>query len=311
MKLMGVEVQNFRSVEDSGAFTIDEHITCLVGKNEAGKTALLTALNRVNPVFATDAQFDRQKDYPRRYLADYEERHKGRDPRVVMTWWELEATEKERLTATLGPGVMTSDEVAVSRGYDNTAHWVVAYSEEAIVRNFINSSQLHDEEKAHIGVVKTIAELKEKAASIPEASPRQAALIAKIDDDAPDASALKAVTKLLELPHFLLFSQYQRMQGQVSLEQIQQKKVANTLSGDDQVFIALCEMASVTIDQVAAIKEFESLVARFEGASNKISTEIFGTGVRTNFLRCSFALTRLNLVIQHLTTAVISFAPVS
>jgi AAA15 family ATPase/GTPase len=39
MKLIKVRVQNYRSVEDSGEFEIGD-LTCLVGKNEAGKTAL-------------------------------------------------------------------------------------------------------------------------------------------------------------------------------------------------------------------------------------------------------------------------------
>ena len=38
MKLVKARVQNYRSVEDSGEFEVGE-MTCLVGKNEAGKTA--------------------------------------------------------------------------------------------------------------------------------------------------------------------------------------------------------------------------------------------------------------------------------
>jgi predicted ATP-dependent endonuclease of OLD family len=259
-------------------------------ENESGKTTLLTALYRLNPIFEVDSKFDRQKDYPRRYLADYEERHKGKDPKIVTTWWELEPADKEKVTKAVGPGALTGDEIEVSKGYDNVTRWNVGINEEAIVRHFIDGSGLHDEEKTHVGVVKTIAALKTKVAAIPEASPRRDELIKKIDATAPDASAWKAVTRLLELPKFLFFSQYQRMQGQVSLEQIQQKKVDNTLDGNDQVFIALCEMASVTIEQVVGIKEFEGLVSRFEGASNKISAEIFRYWSQNKFLKVQFRL---------------------
>ncbi|MEO8992659.1 MAG: AAA family ATPase, partial [Nitrosospira sp.] len=61
MKLMRARIQNFRSIEDSGEFSLDEHITCLVGKNESGKTTLLTALYRLNPIFR-DAGFQWQID---------------------------------------------------------------------------------------------------------------------------------------------------------------------------------------------------------------------------------------------------------
>jgi AAA ATPase domain len=43
MKLINVHVTNFKSVEDSEEFSVDQ-VTCLVGKNEAGKSAILLAL---------------------------------------------------------------------------------------------------------------------------------------------------------------------------------------------------------------------------------------------------------------------------
>lgn len=43
MKLKSAHVTNFRSILDSGQVDI-EASTCLVGKNEAGKTAFLKAL---------------------------------------------------------------------------------------------------------------------------------------------------------------------------------------------------------------------------------------------------------------------------
>jgi len=48
MKLTKVRVQNYRSVEDSEEFEIGD-LTCLVGKNEAGKTALLSAMRGLKP----------------------------------------------------------------------------------------------------------------------------------------------------------------------------------------------------------------------------------------------------------------------
>ena len=47
--------------------------TCLVGKNEAGKTALLKALYRLNPIVETEGRFDVTDDYPRRAVTDYQD----------------------------------------------------------------------------------------------------------------------------------------------------------------------------------------------------------------------------------------------
>lgn len=57
MKLDSFKVTNFRSVEDSGDVTLGD-IICLVGKNEAGKTALLHALAGLNPHPSTPIAYD-------------------------------------------------------------------------------------------------------------------------------------------------------------------------------------------------------------------------------------------------------------
>jgi ABC-type branched-subunit amino acid transport system ATPase component len=67
MKLQKARITNFRSVEDSGEFTVGQ-VLCLVGKNEAGKTALEQAIAGLNPHPSTPIQYDKERDYPRRWL---------------------------------------------------------------------------------------------------------------------------------------------------------------------------------------------------------------------------------------------------
>ena len=49
MRLKQIQVTTFRNVLDSGEVEIQDDITCLVGKNESGKTAVLQALALLNP----------------------------------------------------------------------------------------------------------------------------------------------------------------------------------------------------------------------------------------------------------------------
>jgi predicted ATP-dependent endonuclease of OLD family len=105
MKLRTVRVQNFRSVEDSGEFSV-EHQTCLVGKNEAGKTAILQALAGLNPHPATPFAYDIERDYPKRFLARYRERHPDSDAIVATTTWAIEDNESALIEAELGEGVL-------------------------------------------------------------------------------------------------------------------------------------------------------------------------------------------------------------
>ena len=55
MKLRTIRIREFKSVWDSGPFDVDR-VACLVGKNEAGKTAILQALYRLNPIVESDGR---------------------------------------------------------------------------------------------------------------------------------------------------------------------------------------------------------------------------------------------------------------
>ena len=72
MRLTKVQITNFRSVQDSLEFDIDD-VTCLVGKNESGKTALLRALHKLNPVEELNGnrEFNVDDEFPRSNLIQY------------------------------------------------------------------------------------------------------------------------------------------------------------------------------------------------------------------------------------------------
>ena len=74
MRLTRARVQNYRSIRDTGWFDVEEAKTILVGPNEAGKTALLEALQQINAPDGT-RQFEPLRDYPRKlYNEDIQSR---------------------------------------------------------------------------------------------------------------------------------------------------------------------------------------------------------------------------------------------
>lgn len=64
MRLIKARVQNYRSIIDTGEFEIEKLKTILVGPNEAGKTAILQALQQLNPP-KNVPEFKALRDYPR------------------------------------------------------------------------------------------------------------------------------------------------------------------------------------------------------------------------------------------------------
>ena len=64
MRLSKARVRKYRSIHDTELFDIEWEKTILVGPNEAGKTALLEALQKLNSPEGIRG-FDPLRDYPR------------------------------------------------------------------------------------------------------------------------------------------------------------------------------------------------------------------------------------------------------
>ena len=82
MKLKRAQIENFRSASRTPRDSRSTRRSRVsLGRTSPGRR-LLTALYRLSPIFETDPKFDHQKDYPRRFLSDYAERHGG-EPRSL------------------------------------------------------------------------------------------------------------------------------------------------------------------------------------------------------------------------------------
>ncbi|MFK3722351.1 AAA family ATPase [Pseudomonas monteilii] len=96
MRLSKVRVQNYRSIIDTGEFEVERLKTILVGPNEAGKSAILQAIQQINAPEGTK-KFDALRDYPR---ALYSQITRGEvdaeDVEVVTAIFELEQTDLDR-----------------------------------------------------------------------------------------------------------------------------------------------------------------------------------------------------------------------
>ena len=111
MKLRTFRVCDFRSVRDSGEVRVEDGQTCLVGKNESGKTALLQALYRTNPVVDSHGRFDPVSEFPKDDAADYivgVEDGVGEDALVVECTYELGDEDAAKIADSVGAKALLS-----------------------------------------------------------------------------------------------------------------------------------------------------------------------------------------------------------
>lgn len=101
MRLAKARVRNYRGIIDTGWFDVEKNKTIMVGPNEAGKSAILQALQQVSPP-PDVPKFDPLRDYPR---SRYNDITTGRvDPKtvpVVTVEFELEAADRAEIPATM------------------------------------------------------------------------------------------------------------------------------------------------------------------------------------------------------------------
>ena len=252
MKLLRVRVTDYKSIDDSGWVAIDD-VTCLVGKNESGKTAFLHALKRLSPLAGVNADFD-LKDYPRKGYVRYKRSHKIRPAVVVRAELELSEGEMGEIESAFGAGILGSPKVIVSKDYKNRRSWEIE------IREGRSSSQT-------------------PLGSLP------ATLNTEIRGE--------IISGYLErfLPRFVYFDDYSAMRGRISIQELRRRRDANGhLEDADRAFLSVLAMAGVELEDLENETNYENLKAELESASIGISDEVFEFWRQNRQLRVEFDL---------------------
>src|SRR4029450_4712170 len=95
-------VRKFRSIENSGTVRFEPDVTCLVGKNESGKTAFLEALHQANPLAGPGRGFAALRGYP---------------PPPPAAPFQPADADLEAVAQALGPDALVAKELPVERDY--------------------------------------------------------------------------------------------------------------------------------------------------------------------------------------------------
>lgn len=277
MKLIEAHVTNYRNIIDAGPVVIGQ-TTCLVGKNEAGKTAFLKALEGLRSTDTAFSEYGKVTNYPRRYLADYDQNHADGDAQVIRTVWRLEAADIKILAAEFGADSITGDTVIVTKGYDGSSStWIVPLNNGKALEHLIQKHKLTTEEKVVLGAATTTEKAAEALASLSTKTSAQQELLTEIEKFRKKSSLCRAIDLINpRMPKFMYFSHYDRMCGELSINKLDtDRQNGIVMSSGDRVFLDFLEYAGTTLDDLVKTTQFEELNAKCEAAANRITDQIF------------------------------------
>lgn len=294
MKLTKVRITNFQSILDSNEFEIGD-VTCLVGKNESGKTALLKALYRLNPVNEEGGLFDVTDDYPRGKLYDYEEKIGSGDEEpseVVRATYALEAEDLHAVKEVFGPECLKDKEpvVTLERGYSNELIFDdLSVNTETTLRYLVETSDLPSTVLAKLLESKTVEEKIEALAGSEqtEASHKLSPILQSISDYGVPYTVFDQILSD-RIPKFLYFDEYYQIKGQENLDNLRDRRTNNTLEDSDRPLLGLIDSARLDLDQILNPIRTESLLARLAAAGNSLTQTILTYWSQNQHLRLEF-----------------------
>lgn len=274
MRLLDAHVTHYRSVEDSDPFEVEEDVTCLVGKNESGKTAVLQALFKLNPIDKA-ATFDEVIDFPSR-LTRQRRQTEGSIASVKATF-ELSGEELATIEGELGEGAVEPT-FTVTHGYRFPRPTIgVTVHEDKAVAHLTKDLELPQAIKRKVTGAQSVVNLLEELRAIEEAPSAVTDLLTNIEAWPGKNLSLHVTGKYLRpwLPKFVYFDDYSNMPGKVSIPDLIRKRDNEAMTRGERALLALLSVVGVQLEDFQSVDKHERLIRETENAANSISDEVF------------------------------------
>ncbi len=289
MRIVSTQVTNFKSIADSGVVTIDPNVTVFVGQNEAGKSAFLQALYKSRPADNSGAQYSKEMDYPRAFLNDYEERHPDSPAVAVNIVYEIDASEIDAVNAEIGARVLRNSRFSVSHTFDNSVVISLGGEEKVFAEHILNTLGMSEEIITKCQGVDSVRGIINKLNDTSPRSPEEEAFLGRLNTrfgkmgkswSGADHEIWKKHLEPL-LPRFVYFDDYRLLPGRMNLASLKSRVQQHAqgekaaLKGEDHAVLGLLRMAKVDLDELLASTTYESIVAKLEAFSNKVTDRVF------------------------------------
>ena len=295
MRLKSFHVRMFRNVIDSGVIEVTDN-TCLVGKNEAGKSALIGALHRLNP--AKPVPLDLLDEYPRWLKKEHEISGEIQNAVPITATFELEPEEVQTLENSYGQGVLKNPQIVAKRKYTGDMQIEIPIDYAAFIKLFLTqhvSEALKPHLKQPTNSEQLIAQLDAISKQVSDGNePTPEAQAAK-QARAELAKILKgpgtlkdALTKELTalVPKTFFFSQYSQLRGRYNLTEV--LPALATSSADEEIqaaadFLRLARIAPSNLENW----DFEASNAELEAISSLLTQRVKANWKQNQHLKLS------------------------
>ena len=292
MKLISARVTNFRSIDDSGEVEIDESVTCLVGKNESGKTAFMKALYNLSPVNEEKGKFIIE-DYPIKGYQKYKLLHEKTPAIVVRAVFELEDEDVSEVESELGKGVFASKQIVVTKNYKNVRNVEVNLNEATAINNILASVPLNDTVREQIAGISAFLDFVDAVGKLestePTIKPLREVLKDKYANDLKLFITNNYIYKLL--PRFVYFDDYYSMDSDLPIQYLKERREKENgkhLTNSERTALSLLDLAGTKLEDFQNPKNYERLKRDLEAASITITDEFFEFWTQNKLLDVEF-----------------------
>lgn len=235
------------------------------------------ALAALNPHPSTPASLNKERDYPRRHLTAYDQRHGGKAATAIQTTWELSAEDVLTIEDDLCKGILSSASVQISRAYGQELLIEPSMDFKVGLEWLYNSFELSEADRTRVAKADTSTSL---GALIDGLDDRSDALT-KLRDYLTSIGSFSAVARARikeMLPRFMYFSAYDTMAGAIQIEQTLQLRNNGQLQQDeyrgDQLFVEFLDFAGVSLNEITGVQTYETFNAKLQAASNNITDQV-------------------------------------
>ncbi|MFI5825530.1 AAA family ATPase [Streptomyces rishiriensis] len=298
---MSFRVQRYKNVLDSTEVSVEGDVTALVGMNESGKSTMLDALYRLNPVYGD--KFVELDDYPRWRRSRDSRSENLQEVTPIEATFNLDSEDISALAAKLGEGVVSSDTVRVGRCYDGEVWVELAIDEKRFLRDVLEGHRDADELLGSQDTVEGLRGALDVKAKDEAESATAAAIatgnsdgtedeLAEAADEAVGVTAADVLSRIAtrlgatadiaaaaediviaRMPKFFLFSDYQRLEGRVDVAELKTQMDEHPGASPKQTARALLKLANTDVDAMTD-SSFEASTAELESVSNDLSREM-------------------------------------